>query len=103
MTAAAMHDCKFQLVIVFQIIHYRIADVVKGYNNDGGQQSCKKLPYFAWGCKWSILHKMYSPFLLKVISKLLKSRQMPNLRPAKGAFSAVTFPPSHKAMAGQAR
>ena len=28
---------------------------------------------------------------------------MPNLRPAKGAFSAVTFPPSHKAMAGQAR
>ena len=27
---------------------------------------------------------------------------MPNLRPAKGAFSEVTFPPSHKAMAGQA-
>ena len=41
--------------------------------------------------------------LLEVISKLLKSRQMPNLRPAKGAFSAVTFPPSRKAMAGQVR
>ena len=29
--------------------------------------------------------------LFELISKLLKSRQMPNLRPAKGAFSAVTF------------
>ena len=41
--------------------------------------------------------------MIEVILKLLKSRQMPNLRPAKGAFSAVTFPPSHKAMAGQVR
>ena len=30
-------------------------------------------------------------YITEVISKLLKSRQMPNLRPAKGAFSAVTF------------
>ena len=37
----------------------------------------------------------------ELISKLLKSRQTPNLRPAQGVFSAVTFPPSHKAMARQ--
>ena len=43
------------------------------------------------------------PFIFEVISKLLKSRQMPNQRPAKGAFSAVAFPPSHKAMSEQAR
>ncbi|MBR2358143.1 MAG: hypothetical protein IKA65_08995, partial [Lentisphaeria bacterium] len=35
---------------------------------------------------------------IEVISKLLKSRQRHNLRPAQGVFSAVTFPPSHKAM-----
>ena len=35
------------------------------------------------------LKLVYNVF--ELISKLLKSRQMPNLRPAKGAFSAVTF------------
>ena len=35
----------------------------------------------------------------EVISKLLKNHQRHNLRPAQGVFPAVTFPPSHKAVA----
>ena len=31
------------------------------------------------------------PFYSEAISKVLKSRQRYNLRPAKGAFAAVTF------------